>query len=73
MSNAGGRTNRNLQARVSNYIFHIHNPTRTGGCFPPGLRFFANNVGSNKGTQSKLGDFSYNLMPNKVKVTNFQN
>ena len=33
----------------------------------------ANNFGSNKGTQSKLGDFSYNLMPNKVKVANFQN
>ena len=33
------------------------NPKRTGGCFPPGSRFFANNVGSNKGTQSKLSDF----------------
>ena len=35
------------------------NPIRTGrGCFPPGSRFFANNFGSNKGTQSKLSDFS---------------
>ena len=34
------------------------NPIRTGGCFPPGSRFFANNFGSNKGTQSKLTDFS---------------
>ena len=28
------------------------------GCIPLGSRFFANNFGSNKGTQSKLGDFS---------------
>ena len=41
------------------------------GCFSPVSRFFANNFGSNKGTQSTLGDL--NLMPNKVKVTNFQN
>ena len=34
------------------------NPIRTRGCFPPGSRFFANNFGSNKATQSKLGDFS---------------
>ena len=38
------------------------NPIRTGGggggrgCFPPGSMFFANNFGSNKGTQSKLSD-----------------
>ena len=43
------------------------------GCFPPGSKFFANYFGSNKGTQSKLGDFSQNLTPNKLKVTNFQN
>ena len=29
-----------------------------GGCFPPVSRFFANNFGSNKGTHSKLSDFS---------------
>ena len=34
------------------------NPIRTGGCFPPGSRFFANNFGSNKGIRSKLSDFS---------------
>ena len=34
------------------------NPIRTRGCFPPGSRFFTNNFGSNKGTQSKLSDFS---------------
>ena len=31
---------------------------RGGGCFEPGFRFFANNFGSNKATQSKLSDFS---------------
>ena len=41
--------------------------------FPPGWRFFANNFGNNKGTQLKLADFSQNLMPNKVKVTNVEN
>ena len=51
-------------------MFHI----RIGkGCFPPFSRFFANNFGINKGTQSKLSDISYNLMPNKGNVTNFQN
>ena len=34
------------------------NPIRTGGCFPPSWRFFANNFGSNKRAQSKHGDFS---------------
>ena len=29
-----------------------------GGMFPPGSRLFAKNFGSNKGTQSKLSDFS---------------
>ena len=29
-----------------------------GGVFSPGWRFFANNFGSNKRTQSKPGDFS---------------
>ena len=36
----------------------LFNPIRTEGCFPPGWRFFANNFGSNKGTQSKPDDFS---------------
>ena len=35
----------------------LFNPIRTGGCFPPVSKFFANNFGSNKATQSKLGDF----------------
>ena len=35
-----------------------HNPIRTGGYFPPGWRFLAKNFGSNKRTQSKLGNFS---------------
>ena len=34
------------------------NPVRTGGVFHQAQGFFANNFGSNKGTQSKLGDFS---------------
>ena len=61
----------------SNRQRFVLNPIRTGegeeGCFPSVSRFFANNFESNKGTQSKLSDFSKNLMPNKVKVTNFQN
>ena len=53
------------------------NPIRTGGegggVFSNRFEIFANNFGSNKGTLSKLSDFSQNLTPNKVKVTNFQN
>ena len=41
--------------------------------FSTRFEVFANNFGNNKGTQSKPGDFSYNLMPNKMKATNFQN
>ena len=38
-------------------VLSLINPIRTGGgSFPTGSRFFANNVGSNKG--QKLGDFS---------------
>ena len=47
------------------------NPVRIGGCFPPGTRFSVNNFENNKVPQSKRGDFSKDLMPNKVKVTNF--
>ena len=48
------------------------NPIRTAGCILPVSRFFANNFGSNKGTHFKLSECSKHLMPNKVKVTNFQ-
>ena len=33
-------------------------PYKDWGYLPPGSRFFANTFGSNKGTQSKRGDFS---------------
>ena len=36
-------------------------------------RLFTDNFCSSKVTHSKLGKFFLNLMPNKVKVTNFQN
>ena len=48
--------------------------TGGGGVFSTSIKvFYANNFGNNKAIRSKLGDFSYNLMPNKGKVTNFQN
>ena len=44
---------RNCKSTPSRISFELFRP-----CFPPGSRFFAKNFGSNKGTQSKLGDFS---------------
>ena len=39
-------------------INHIKTGGGGGGGCRPGSRFFADNFGSNKGTQSKLSDFS---------------
>ena len=45
---------------IENDDSHTINPIRTGGrVFSPGSRFFANNFGSNTGTQSKLSDFFF--------------
>ena len=52
---------------------YLLNPIRTGGVFHQFLGFQPTTSDVIKGTQSKLGDFSKNLMANKVKVTNFQN
>ena len=50
-----------IDSSAYNFLSHLSisdfNPIRTGG-FPAGWRFFANNFGSNKHTQSKLGGFS---------------
>ena len=47
-----------INIEVSRVQLIYFNPIRTWGCFPPGSKFFANNCGSDKGTQSKLSDFS---------------
>ena len=46
--------------KITNVVMNsmVLHPIRTRGCFPPGSRFSANNFRRNKGTQSKLGDFS---------------